>query len=316
MRSAPVSFDKEAPEETKGIDGLYRRDSELLDSIKSESPVNAMSIDVEEHFQVSAFEDVIRRDDWSSQASRVSANVDRFLELLDETESKATFFTLGCVAERNPSIVRKIVAAGHEVASHGYDHTRVRTQSEQQFRDDVSKTKALLEDTAGRPVVGYRAASFSIGTDTPWAHDVLQETGYLYSSSIYPINHDHYGSPDAPRFPYLTREGGLLEIPLTTVRALGRNWPSAGGGYFRLLPLPVSRWLIRRVNARENMPAVFYLHPWELDPGQPRLNGLPFKIRFRHYVNLDRFAARLQKVLREFRWSRMDDVYRDAIHRR
>ncbi|MDJ0911043.1 MAG: DUF3473 domain-containing protein [Woeseiaceae bacterium] len=275
--------------------------------------LNAMSIDVEEHFQVSAFEERIPRADWPSHASRVERNIGRILALLDETDSRATFFTLGCVAERHPEMIRELVACGHEVASHGWNHTRVRNQTSDEFRADVERTKSLLEDISGKSVNGYRAASFSIGADTPWAHDVLLETGHVYSSSVYPIHHDHYGSPDSPRFANRARSGGLLEIPLTTVRAFGRNIPGAGGGYFRLLPFAYSRWAIRRVNQRDGMPAVFYMHPWEVDPDQPRVSGISMKTKFRHYVNLSRFEARLGKLLGGFRWGRMDDVYRDAI---
>lgn len=284
--------------------------------LQCESPVNAMSIDVEEHFQVSAFEHRIRRDEWQQQPSRVAGNMDRILQLLDDASARATFFTLGCVAEQQPAIVRSIAAAGHEIASHGYDHSRVRNQTAEQYRTDVSRTKALLEDISGEQVIGYRAPSFSIGQDTPWAHDVLQESGYRYSSSVYPINHDHYGNPAAPRFPYFVRDGGLLEIPLTTVSVFGRNLPSAGGGYFRLLPMLYSRWALNRVNTRERMPVVFYLHPWELDPDQPRVSNIPLKARFRHYVNLRRFESRFRTLLHAYKWERMDHVYGQALSNR
>lgn len=285
-------------------------------ALSSETPVNAISIDVEEHFHVSAFAGVLQRSDWRLQSSRVARNMDRILGLLAESGSTATFFTLGCVAEQHPEIVKQIVKHGHEIASHGYDHTLVRNQTADQFRLDVTRTKALLEDIAGEAVTGFRAASFSVGSDTPWAHDVLAETGHLYSSSVYPINHDHYGNPAAPRFPFMSRPEGLLEIPLTTVSVFGRNLPAAGGGYFRLLPMRYSRWALKRVNRRDRMPAAFYLHPWEIDPDQPRIAGLPWKTRFRHYVNLGRFEGRLKKVLGEFVWRRMDDVYRDALPNR
>lgn len=272
-------------------------------------PVNAMSVDVEEHFQVSAFEGLVSRADWNRLPSRIAKNIDRILALFDDTGAKATFFTLGCVAENNPAIVRDIAEQGHEVASHGYNHMRVRTQTPHEFLDDVSRTKKLLEDIAGVPVTGYRAPSFSIGDDTPWAHDALQRAGYRYSSSIYPINHDHYGLPSAPRFPFRLSVNGFLEIPLSTVSVAGRNLPCAGGGYFRLLPLYYSRWALRRLNNVDSMPAAFYFHPWEIDPTQPRISGLPFKSKFRHYVNLDRFEHRLNRILRDFRWGRMDDIF-------
>ena len=279
----------------------------------SNPAVNAMSVDVEEHFQVSAFENRIARSDWAGMQSRVSRNMDRILQIFDEANAKATFFTLGCVAERVPDVVKRIVSQGHEIASHGYDHTRVWSQSPEQFRADVSVTKKILEDICGCRVLGYRAPSFSINDDTFWAHDVLQDVGYEYSSSIYPISHDHYGLPMAPRFPFRFSTGGILEIPLATANAIGRNWPCAGGGYFRLLPMTYSRWALMRVNESENMPAAFYFHPWEIDPGQPRVAGIPLKTRFRHYVNLERFERRLISLLSDFRWGRMDKVYGAAM---
>lgn len=275
--------------------------------------INAMSVDVEEHFQVSAFDGIIAKSDWAGMQSRVAANMDRILELFDQSNTKATFFTLGCVAERAPEIVRKIVDEGHEIASHGYQHTRVGAQTPAQFRADVTQTKQILEDISGCRVSGYRAASFSIGEDTLWAHEVLQESGYEYSSSIYPINHDHYGLPSAPRFPYRVSENGITEIPLATVLAAGKNWPCAGGGYFRLLPLTYSRWALKRVNTLEQMPAAFYFHPWEIDPDQPRVSGIPLITRFRHYVNLGRFEDRLRSLLEEFSWGRMDEVYGSVL---
>lgn len=299
------------------VDGsLTEKYMDVSALLSSDCPVNAMSIDVEEHFQVSAFAGKVQRDDWPSHSSRVASNVKRILEMLAETGSTATFFTLGCVAAQHPDIVRLIVAQGHEIASHGFDHTLVRNQTAEQFRSDVVRTKSLLEDISGEEVIGYRAASFSIGADTPWAHDVLREAGHIYSSSVYPINHDHYGNPTAPRFPYISGPGGLLEVPLTTVNLFGRNLPGAGGGYFRLLPTAYSRWALNRVNRYDHMPAAFYLHPWELDPDQPRISGLPLKTRFRHYVNLSRFGSRLRAVLAEFDWRRMDYVYRDAFPKR
>ncbi|HNP35721.1 MAG TPA: DUF3473 domain-containing protein [Woeseiaceae bacterium] len=279
----------------------------------SEEPSNAMSVDVEEHFQVSAFEDRIRRKEWASHPSRVARNIDRLLEMFDDAGAKATFFTLGCVAERHPHVVRSIVANGHEIASHGYSHHRVRNQSPAEYEEDVTRTRGLLEDLSGTRVRGYRAPSFSIGEDTPWAYDILQAAGYTYSSSVYPIRHDHYGSTSLSRFPFLVKPGGMLEIPLTTARVFGRNLPCAGGGYFRLLPVSYSLWAIRRVNAVERMPATFYMHPWEIDPGQPRVPGLSAKTRFRHYVNLSRFESRLEQTLLRFNWNRMDSVYKNAL---
>jgi polysaccharide deacetylase family protein (PEP-CTERM system associated) len=270
--------------------------------------VNALSIDVEDWFQVSAFAPHIDRADWDRLPCRVERNVDRLLELLAGSEARATFFTLGWIAERYPQLVRRIHAAGHEVASHGYGHLRASEQTREQFRNDIRSARALLEDQAGAPVRGYRAPSFSIGRDNLWAFDELAEAGYRYSSSVYPVAHDHYGMPEAPRFPWQVREG-LTEIPVTTARMAGRNWPAGGGGYFRLAPYAVSRWAIARVNREDRRPAIFYMHPWEIDPGQPRMSGVGFKTRFRHYLNLERTERRLGRLLDDFRWGRVDQVF-------
>lgn len=270
---------------------------------------NAMSCDVEDYFQVSAFENLISRDDWRGRASRVERNVDRLLELYDAADTKCTFFTLGWVAEQFPHVIRRIVDADHELASHGYDHKRVTSLSPMEFRDDVVRTKNILEQIGGVPVRGYRAPSFSIGPEAAWAHPILEEAGYVYSSSIYPVNHDHYGLPSAPRVPFRVNDCGLIEVPMSTVRLVGRNFPVSGGGYFRLLPLSVSKAAIRRINDRERRPAVFYFHPWEIDPEQPRVRGISAKTRFRHYVNLNRFESRLRDLLESFRWDRMDRVF-------
>jgi len=275
----------------------------------SDSPVNAMTVDVEDYFQVSAFEKHIAASDWARMPVRVEANTTRVLELLGRHGVHATFFTLGWVAERFPALVRRIVDAGHEVASHGFDHTRVIHQEPAQFRADVVRTKKLLEDVTGRAVNGYRAASYSIGASNLWALDVLQEAGYRYSSSIYPIRHDLYGMPDAPRFAFRVRAGGLLELPITSVSALGRRWPCGGGGFFRLFPYALSRCLLRAVNQRDHQPGIFYFHPWEVDPGQPRIEGIGLKTRLRHYLNLGRMEARLERLLRDFSWDRMDCVF-------
>jgi len=276
-------------------------------------PVNAMSVDVEDYFQVSAFETATRREDWGRFPSRVERNVDVILELFDNRNVKATFFTLGWIAEKYPEILRRIVDGGHEVASHGYHHTRVTEQTPTEFRADVRRTKALLEDLSGVPVRGYRAASFSIDSRTPWAFEILAEEGHAYSSSVYPIRHDLYGMPEAPRFAYYPESGkGLLEIPGTTVKILGHNIPCGGGGYFRLLPYTLVRWAMRRVNTLDAQSCVFYFHPWEIDPGQPRISGLPLKSRLRHYTNLGRMQPKLETVLSEFSWDRMDRVFLDA----
>jgi polysaccharide deacetylase family protein (PEP-CTERM system associated) len=269
---------------------------------------NAMTIDVEDYFQVSAFAPYIDRRDWDARECRVERNVEAILALLAEHGTQATFFTLGWIAERYPQIVRDIVAQGHELASHGYGHQRASDLSQDAFADDVGRAKKLLEDIGGVAVQGYRAPSFSIGAGNLWAFDVLQAAGYRYSSSVYPIAHDHYGMPDSPRFAYPVR-AGLLEVPVTTLRVLNRNLPSSGGGYFRLLPYALSRWMIRQVNARDQQSAVFYFHPWEIDPGQPRIPGIDGKTRFRHYVNISRTQDRIRQLLEDFAWGRMDDIF-------
>lgn len=271
---------------------------------------NAMSVDVEDYFQVSAFAPHIRRDAWEAWPCRVERNVDVILGLLDEAGAKATFFTLGWIAERYPGVVRRIVDGGHELASHGYGHQRAGDLEPAAFRDDVTRAKGLLEDIGGVPVRGYRAPSFSIDRRNWWAIDELARAGYVYSSSIYPVRHDHYGMPDAPRFAHYPQGGsGILELPPTTVPLFGRNWPAGGGGWFRLLPYGVSRWMLARVNAADQSPCMFYFHPWELDAGQPRLRGLSVKTRFRHYVNLTRMPTRLKRLLNDFAWDRVDRVF-------
>lgn len=272
---------------------------------------NALTIDVEDYFQVSAFAPYIRRDEWDQRECRVETNVDRLLQMLDANGTQATFFTLGWVAERYPALVRRIVAGGHELASHGYGHQRVSDLDRKEFRADLDRAKKALEDIGGVAIRGYRAPSFSIGHGNLWAFDTLAETGHLYSSSIYPIQHDHYGMPDAPRFAH-RRENGLLEVPVTTLRMGGRNLPSSGGGYFRLLPYDVSRWMIRQVNQKDRQSAIFYCHPWEFDVGQPRVAGIDAKTRFRHYVNIGRMEGRLQRLLQDFRWGRMDRIFLDT----
>lgn len=269
---------------------------------------NALSVDVEDYFQVSALAPHIPRGDWDRMPCRVERNVERILELLEAAGAQATFFTLGWIAERYPALVTRIAAAGHEVASHGYGHQRASHMTRAGFCEDIRSAKAMLEDIVGAEVRGYRAPSFSIGRANLWAFDCLAEAGYRYSSSVYPIRHDHYGMPDASRFPF-EPVPGLLEIPLTTARIAGMNFPAAGGGYFRLLPYPVSRALIRRVNRVDRRPALFYFHPWELDPGQPRIPGTRPKARFRHYVNLHRTEGRLRRLLADFAWRRMDELF-------
>lgn len=277
----------------------------------STSPViNGMSIDVEDYYQVQALSSVYGRNDWEGCESRVERNTDRILEIFDSVGVKGTFFTLGWIAERHPDLIRRIVAGGHELASHGYCHARVDSQTQSEFREDVRKTRRILEDLGQTAVRGYRAATFSVGPHTPWAWPVLEEEGYAYSSSVYPVKRDNYGMPDAPRSPY--RPDGttsLVEIPISTARVGGRNLPVGGGGYFRFLPYFLSRAGIARVNKADHSAAVFYLHPWEVDPDQPRVQGLPLKSRFRHYVNLSRTESRLRQLARDFRWDRMDRAF-------
>lgn len=269
---------------------------------------NAMSVDVEEHFHAAALSSGLPRAAWPGCESRVLANMDRLLDHFDRRGVTGTFFTLGSVAERHPGLVRAMVARGHEVASHGYDHVRVCDQTPEEFGQDIGRTKKVLEDIGGRAVLGYRAANFSIDDRTPWAFDVLAAAGYRYSSSVNPIRHDHYGVPDAPRQPFRPGPGPLVEIPITAVAWLGRRWPAGGGGYFRLVPYGLWRRAVRRVNVGEGRPANFYMHPWEIDPGQPRVavGGLA---GFRHYVNLEIMQGKLDRLLAEFRWGRMDHVY-------
>lgn len=268
---------------------------------------NALTVDVEDYYQVSAFAPYISRGEWDHMPSRVERNVERLLDMFDEFGVKATFFTLGCVAERHPAMVRRMVERGHELASHGYWHERASAQSPEQFREDIGHARKLLEDMSGVQVRGYRAPSFSIGPGNLWAFDIIREQGYTYSSSVYPIRHDHYGMPDAPRFAYQPIPR-LTEIPISTVRVSGRNLPAGGGGYFRLLPYAVTRRAIRHIHRHDARPSLFYMHPWEIDPGQPRISAAGAKSRFRHYVNLGRTEARLRRLLAEFRWGRMDHV--------
>jgi len=270
--------------------------------------VNALTIDVEDYFQVSAFATHIARDEWDTLPCRVERNVDAILLLLAEADMKATFFCLGWIAERYPALIRRLADEGHEVASHGFAHRRATEQTSSQFQADIQLSKALLEDITGRPVHGYRAPSFSVGTANPWAFDCIARAGYRYSSSIYPIRHDHYGVPDAPRFMHDSRPG-LVELPIATVRLFDANWPAGGGGYFRLLPYRLSRWSLRRINRIDRQPAMFYFHPWELDPEQPRISGVGARTRFRHYVNLGRMAPRLRRLVSDFKWDRVDRVF-------
>ncbi|TPG18635.1 DUF3473 domain-containing protein [Sphingomonas koreensis] len=268
---------------------------------------NGLSVDVEDWFQVGAFERVINKGDWPTLQSRVEANTDAVLDLFAESGSKATFFTLGWVAERYPALMRRIIAAGHEVASHGVDHQRVFTMTPEQFRADTRRARQTLEDAAGVAVTGYRAPSFSIDKRTPWAHQVLAEEGYAYSSSVAPVRHDHYGWPDAPRFAFRPIDGAaLIELPVTTARIGSRNM-ATGGGFFRLFPSAFTNWAVRQVNT-DGRPAIFYFHPWEIDPSQPRVAEAPFKSKLRHYSRLGAMAGKVRQLVGTHRWGRIDAI--------
>lgn len=270
-------------------------------------PSNALSVDVEDWFQVGAFEKVIARDNWRALEHRVEANTDKVLELFDAGGVKATFFTLGWVADRYPALMRRIAEAGHEVASHGWDHQRVFNLTPDQFRDDIARARAVLEDASGQKVSGYRAPSFSIDLRTPWAHEILAEQGYAYSSSVAPIGHDHYGWEDAPRAAFRPVAGSeLIELPVTTAKFLGRE-VTTGGGFFRLLPGNVIYRAIDALNGA-GRPAIFYFHPWEVDPGQPRVANAPLKSKLRHYARLGAMAGKLRTLMGRHRWDRTDRV--------
>jgi polysaccharide deacetylase family protein (PEP-CTERM system associated) len=273
---------------------------------------NVMSVDVEDYFQVSALAPYIPRESWDGIPRRIERNIGRILELFDHHRIKATFFTLGWIAERHPGVVRSIVDNGHELASHGYAHRRASEQTPGEYREDVGRARKLLEDIGGVEVKGYRAPSFSIGNANRWALDVLREAGYRYSSSVYPVRHDHYGMPEAPRFAHQPLEG-LIELPPTTVRLLGKQLPAAGGGWFRMLPYALSRALIRRVHEQDGQSCMFYFHPWEIDPEQPVQPGVDVKTRFRHYVNLSRMEGKLDRLLSDFAWHRADVVFREHL---
>lgn len=280
----------------------------------SQPILNGMSVDVEDWFQVGAFENTIDRADWDGIASRVENNVAQILDLFAEANVQATFFSLGWVARRHPNLMRRIAEAGHEIASHGFDHARVFTLDRKQFADDIRVAREILEDCSGTQVIGYRAPSFSIDHRTPWAFEELAEQGYVYSSSVAPVAHDHYGWPDAPRFAFRPLpSSSLIEVPVTTAMLGGKRVAAGGGGFFRVLPYSFSRWAIQQVNSRERKPAVFYFHPWEVDPEQPRMSDAPMRSRLRHYTNLDKMAAKLRRLLSDFRWGRMDKVVQAEI---
>ncbi|MBN8502674.1 MAG: DUF3473 domain-containing protein [Sphingomonadales bacterium] len=273
----------------------------------SPAVVNGLSVDVEDWFQVGAFEGVINRDNWDSLTDRVERNCDLILAMFAEADVKATFFTLGWVAQRHGRLMRKIVEAGHELASHGWDHERVFRFDKTAFAADLERSRKVLEDASGQRITGYRAPSFSIDQRTPWAYMALADQGFEYSSSVAPITHDHYGWRDAPRFAFKPLPWSkLIEIPVTTAHFAGRRLAAGGGGFFRVLPYAFSRWAIRQVNTVDQRPAVFYFHPWEIDPDQPRVPNASLKSRVRHYTNLDVMGEKLRQLVREFEWGRMD----------
>ena len=269
---------------------------------------NGLSVDVEEWFQVGAFERVIAKADWDGLDSRVAYNTGKVLDLFGETGVKATFFTLGWVAERNPALIRRIADEGHEVASHGWDHDRVFTMTPDAFRADLRRARIALEDASGQRVTGYRAPSFSIDQRTPWAHQVLAEEGYAYSSSVAPLVHDHYGWADAPKYAYRPVAGSdLIELPITLADVAGRKI-TTGGGFFRLFPAAITDRAVLRANRDEHRPAVFYFHPWEVDPDQPRVVHAPIKSRLRHYSRLGAMAGKLRRLVKRHDWGRVDAV--------
>lgn len=271
--------------------------------------LNGLSVDIEDWFQVGAFENCIERSDWDGCESRVERNTQAVIDMFAKAGVVGTFFTLGWVAERFPQLIRRIVEGGHELASHGYDHARVFRMTPEAFRADLARTRDLLEQAGGVKVTGYRAPSFSIDQRTPWAHPILAEAGYAYSSSVAPIVHDHYGWPQAPRFAFLPVAGSdLVELPVTTARLGSRVLPAGGGGFFRLLPYGLSRWALRQVTEQDERPAILYFHPWEIDPGQPRVANAPLRSKVRHYTNLGVMQGKLERLLGDFRWVRVDSL--------
>ena len=276
---------------------------------KADALLNAMSVDIEDWFQVGAFETVIDRSDWDQLEQRVERNSDAVLALFDEAGIKATFFILGWVAERYPALMQRIAAAGHEIASHGYDHARVFTLTPDEFRDDLDRSRKLLEDSSGHKIIGYRAPSFSIDQRTPWAHEILAEQGYAYSSSVAPIKHDHYGWAGSPRFAWKPVEGSdLIELPVTTVKVGRRTFAAGGGGFFRLLPYILYERSIRKMHREDGRGAIFYFHPWEIDPDQPRVANAPVRSKIRHYTNLGHMRGKLLRAGQEFNWGRVDEL--------
>lgn len=279
------------------------------DDLKPQPVLNAMTVDVEDYFQVSAFDPYISKDSWSRYPGRVEANTDKILTLFSDYNVKATFFTLGWVAQKYPALIRRIVDDGHDMASHGWDHTRVTQLTQPEFAADIRKSKQILEDTSGQRVTGYRAPSYSFNKDNQWTHPTLVDEGYLYSSSIAPINHPFYGFPGAPRFAHTRADDTILELPITTTRLIGKNYPCGGGGWFRLYPYGLSRWGLNRVNNNEKEAAIFYFHPWEIDPQQPRVSCSNPVAKFRHYQNLAHMEGRLKRLMNDFAWGTIPDAF-------
>jgi len=271
-------------------------------------PVNYLTIDVEDYFQVAAFEKVIHPSTWESYPSRVEQNTQRILDLLDLHGIKGTFFIVGWIAERFPSLVKKIATLGHDIGCHSYGHRKIYNLSPDEFRQDTARAKDILENIIGRKVCGYRAPTYSITKQSLWALDILQELGFTWDSSIFPVIHDQYGIPDAPRYRFQWQNHNLVEYPLSTLLILGQNIPVCGGGYFRLFPYWFTRWALRRINSREQQPFIFYLHPWEIDPDQPRIKNAGWKAKFRHYRNLDKTSKRLSQLVQDFHFGPIDTL--------
>ncbi len=283
----------------------------IMQSVNKMTPLpkkQALTVDVEDYFHVSAFEKAIDKADWNNLELRVETNTYRLLELFEQKQAKCTFFTLGWVAERCPNLIKAIVDQGHELASHGFAHQRATEMTPEQFLADVSKSKQILEDASGQAIIGYRAPSFSINDSNTWVYEVLAELGFEYSSSTYPIEHDLYGVPNWPRFKY-QRDEGIIEIPVPTVRKNERNTGIGGGGYFRLYPYWLSKRRIDNYLNTEQQPYSFYFHPWEIDPEQPRVAGASIKSRLRHYLNLSRMEGKVERLLEDYQWDTMKSVY-------
>ncbi len=275
--------------------------------------INGMSVDVEDYFQVEAFKRTIDVRHWGAMPLRVHVGTERLLALFNKHQIKATFFILGWIADKSPKLINRIAQEGHEIACHSYWHQRVDTMNAQQFREDTYRAKSIIEDIVGKKITGYRAPTYSFSEKTSFAYPILEELGFAYSSSVYPVKHDLYGCPHIPRFPFTASPGGLIEIPISTLRRFGRNWPIGGGGFFRLYPYLLTRWLIKTMHDCDKRPMNFYLHPWELDEEQPRQQGLSFKSRFRHYLNISKTTSRMEQLVSDFKWSTLEDVFIQPI---